>query len=660
MVYFQPQSIEASFANQALASDRRRPVEIFYNGTGLHQIAGPVPVIDFSTSANRSSAGNIESYTTKVTIDGKIVRTGIDGDILQNGTGIGPVLSGIEEFKNFFGKDSQDFGTLEVKCGVTTTIFKASPVKFLDISFNKSDDNWVYTADYSINMEYEEPAPGNKNFPAKNTNDSWTIEPLEDYIFTEYLLKSNQKSEIHNPQLLPQAATEDSPVPGVYGGSGPVGNSEVKITNIPQYRISRRVSAVGIPTGSGNFVGNSCYQNAKLWVEDRLFNTFRNDSLGYDVENTGIAISGLPYFSFADFSQGPNRSIHLYNHLRTHNFSVTDGTYEVNDTWLAMPSGISYIEDYSIESSTDDRFIKTVRVQGQIRGLSMHNFAAQSGDSLYNPPNQSGMVHVSGGLYERSSNMTTSYNVPDLNYSNSSKIKNIENSKYQNALSGWLYDIKPYVYRRASIAVNSSDRDRDYINKTNPLAKPGNPFYSKESLLNINPTSTTEGFDPRKGTISYSVEYTNKLTLITGVISENISINETGPTDVFGESFIIGRRLGPIIQSLNSKTSTRKDVSIDITVLPPSSIQGILMTSKECPLYISGSLYKQIDTVIEALRPFGAHDASMFGNTMRPRQPGQAFVSQDNHSWNPAEGRYSRNVSWTYQQCQNYKNYLDH
>jgi hypothetical protein len=303
--------------------------------------------------------------------------------------------------------------------------------------------------------------------------------------------------------------------------------------------------------------------------------------------------------------------------------------------------------------------MKTVRVQGQIRGLNITPFAVMSGSSSYTIPDASGKINLSGGTQLLPTSTMPTHPVLDLMSSNSTVTSTYPN-KYQNALSGWIYDIKPYAYRRASLAMRSPDRaGNTYTNPANVRTPPNNPFYCEENLLNPNPTSTTEGHDPRKGTISYSVEYTNKLNLISGVLSENISINDTGPTDVFGESFIIGRRLGPILQSLNAKTSARKDVSIDVTVVPPSSAATLTMKAPGCPLYIGGSIYTAIDSLIIALSPFGAQTSTYFGN-VRGVQPGQVFVSQDNQTWNPSDGRYSRSVSWVYQQCNNSRNYLDH
>ena len=645
MVYFQPQN----FINQALPANRSRPVEVLYNGSGIHLITGPVPLVDISKSANRNSAGAIESYTVKIDIDGKIVRTGVDGDVVQNGSGIAPVLAGVKELKDFFDQ-SGDFGVFEIVCpaidNLPAVIYSATGVKVLDIVFNRSDDNWIYTCDYNISMEYYESSVDAGGYFVQNTSDSWTVEPVEDYMYSFFIDQVKQKQETHNPQLLPQPASQDDPQPSNFATEKSA-NALLSVVNIPQYRISRRVSAVGLPSGTGIQAANSAYFNAKKWVEDRLATAFNSNQIG----------SGLANFNYTEGARG----VELYNHLRNTNFSVSDATYEVNDTWIAMPTGISYVEDYSIDCSTDDRFIKTVRIQGQIRGLSVSNIPTMSGEASRQIIDNSGRINTSGSMLGLSQDLDTKYQIPDNRLLNNhiSKNNTIYPNKYQNAASGWLNDIKPYLYRRACFATNSSDRNRDYVDKVRPKLLVGNPIYSYEPLLNINPVSTTEGLDPRKGTISYSVEYNNKLTLITGIITENINISDTGPTDVFGESFIIGRRLGPILQSLNAKTSTRKDISIDVTVLPPSSIEGMIMTQKDCPLYTGGSIYHQIQTIIEGFKPFGQRIAA-FGNIHRDQQPGQVYVSQDNQNWSPAEGRYSRNVSWVYQQCDNSKNYLDH
>lgn len=647
MVYFQPDiETQLSTLNTPVAT---RPVSVLYNGSGIHLITGPVPLVDISKSANRNGAGSIEGYTTRIDLTGKIVTRNTPSSDPEapnpGGSGIGGTIDAIESLQRLF---SNDGGSLEIKCDATNTLFVASGVRLVDFSVNKTDDNWIFTADYSIALEYYDPEPNGPGgtFSVKSTSDTWSIEPIEDttgQLFV-YPTHPRMKGEVHNPNLKPTPPTSAESVPGAYGGGGSIGSSLLSISNVPQYRVSRRLSAVGVaPSGSGY----DAYLSAKAWVENRLYSAFQQNpqvsGLGYFFNNTNPQLSS--------FSGGGGT--YLYNHLRTTNFSITDGSYELNDTWLAMPTGLKYLEDYSIEASTDDRNIKTVRVQGQIRGLYMSSFAELMGASGSTTPTDAGFIALQGSTIGGS--LPT--NILD-NRSQSSAVSTISVNKYENANSGWLYDIKPYLYNRASVVINSFDRNRNYVDPTNPTAKPNNPIYSYESFLNPNPVSTTEGHDPRKGTISYSVEYNNKLNLISGVISESISINDTGPTDVFSESFVIGRRLGPILQSLNATTSSRKDVSIDIVVPVPTSPKGVIITNTECPVFTGGKIYQDIEQLIEGLRPFGARSL-IFGN-IRDSLPGLSYVSQNNHSWNPTEGRYSRGVSWVYQQCANDKTYLDH
>ena len=645
MVYFSPQNnTDETFSVQAAGA---RPVIVTYNGSGLHQFTGPVPMVDISHSVNRNGAGLIEGHTTRIDLSGKIVRTGVDGDVLPSGSGIGPVLESIKKLKEFLSKN--DNGVLAITCGVTNTIFSATGVRLVDFTANKSEDNWLYTADYSMSFEYYEPSGITGGYYVKSTSDSWSIEAVEDNVYANMSLASKTKGETHNPQLKPTAPSPTSQVPGGYGGSGPIGGNNLSVINMPQYRISHRVSAVGMPSGTGSSVMYQAYTEAKKWVQDRLSSAFSQPS-----------ISGLAYL-VSNPSETPstfNGGIYLYNHVRSTNFSITEGNYEINDTWLAMPSGIGYLEDYSIESSTDDRNIKTVRVQGQIKGLNIATISLMSGNSSYTNPSGSGKLHLTE--YNQLMSGSLSHQIPD-NISQSSTASNLSQSKYDNALSGWLYDIKPYLYRRAGLVIGSADRSGDYINVTSVMTAPNNPIYCNERFLNPNPVSTTEGHDPRKGTISYSVEYNNKLVLISGVMSENISINTTGPADVFSESFIIGRRLGPILQSLNARTATRKDVSVDITIVPPSSIGAIQMTNSGCPLFTGGYIYKTIDDLINGLKPYGSQQTAVFGSigVGRQQMQGQVFTTQDNHNWNPAEGRYSRNVSWVYQPCNNTQSYMD-
>lgn len=638
-------------------------IQVLFNGKGLHQFGGPVPFISLSKTYNRNNAGNVENIQTNVTIDGKIVRASGDNRVFSPGTGVAPILGAISGMQDLFRCTQGLFQVLCYDNNVPRDLIRISGARVNSFNVDRSDNNWIFTADYRVELEYNEPGLTGLP-PVKNTVDTWNVEPLEDAVYSNFKTSVSGKAEYSNPLMKPAALNNQVPSAVV---------NTLSIVNIPQFKISRRLSAVGFPmsyssTGCPHPSGDhTAYLSAKKWVELKLKESFRHNGPSGAVSLVNSTSDPVLLSNFD--------SVFLFNHLRTINFSISDGSYEVNDTWLAMPTGMSYIEDYTLETSTDEKYIKTVRVQGNIKGLSFAPIPIMSGGSGLIPITgwpgapevgklSLGYSMTSGdGLFSSSSKVLDNFNYDSHN------LNKFQGAKYHNALSGWINDIKPYLYRRASLVLNNaSDRNDTYISPiVNPIPPPKNPIYCRENLLNTIPISTTEGHDPRKGTISYSYEYNNKLIFISGAISENITIDETGPADVINEAFVIGRRLGPVLQSVGSVTSAKKNVSIEVVVLPPSSLAGFPMTSKECPLYTGGTVYKTITGIIEGLKPYGDRVVSIFGNMQNDTRTGgqlnnngQVYVQQDTQTWHPAEGRYSRNIGWVYEACNISRNYLDH
>ena len=655
MVYSSPQpEYEDIFATQNSSTSPEPSVVVRFNGSGLHKIAGPVPFINISKAYNRNSAGNVENIQTNVTIDGKIVRSANSNNpnVYPPGTGVGAILGAVSEMQKLF---SCTNGLFEVVCAGSGISVSGARVNSFNI--DRSDNNWIFTADYKVELEYNEPGLTGLP-PVKNTVDTWSIEPLEDSVYCNFNVNVSGKEEYSNPKLKPTAPTDQAPIPP----------GSLSIVNIPQFKISRRLSAVGFPmsyssTGCPHPSGDhTAYLSAKKWVELKLKESFQNSGPSGAVS---LVNSDAPTLGNFD-------KVFLFNHLRTINFSVSEGSYEVNETWLAMPTGVNYTEDYSLETSTDEKYVKTVRVQGTIKGLSFTQIPIMSGGSGL-PPTGISPTKIDLG-YSLSNGNGTFSSAPKIldNFSETSDNNTFRSTKYGNALSGWVNDIKPYLYRRASLVLNNaSDRVDTYLNPVvTPLPPPKNPIYCRENFLNVIPVSTTEGHDPRKGTISYTYEYNNKLVFISGVIAENISIEDTGPVDVVNETFVLGRRLGPILQSLGTRTSSKKRVTIEVVVLPPSSLRGFSMVNKECPLFTGGTVYTTITGILEGLKPYGDRAVNIFGNVGpngndtrtggQSNNNGQVYVEQDTQSWNPAEGRYTRNIGWTYQACNVSRNYMDH
>ena len=626
-----------------------KTLRVYYNGTPIDSITGPVPLVDLSTEYNTTSAGIAQSITTKVNLNGKIFRsTYCDPTITPSGSGTQRLIEAINRLKDIFKCNN---GIFEIKCN-NNTIISGSGVKILSSRFDKSSDNWLFTSDYSIELEYSEPIPSKINEPLiKSGSDSWSLEPIEDYVYmrSEKIGGVNQKSEYHNPKLgVPGNGSKPFKPPNdINPPPLPASNqAPLKFITLPRFKLSRTVSAIGLSHTSNTGLCSSgifpSYLNAKNWVANQLSKSFSTST-----NNSGI--SGIPLISNVQINNIQSfDKLFLYNHLRTTDFNHLEGSYKVSDTWLAMPTGISYLEDYTIESSTDNKNIKTVTVAGTIKGLSISSIPFMSGSGLV--PNKSGVIDLSS--YRTLGSSGSFKVIPKQLDSNQDSINTIISShKYLNAYNGWLNDIKPFLYRRACAVVNSIDRNTSYTSSIyTPPQPPNNPVYSYERLLNVIPISTSEVLDPRKGSISYSYEFSNKFSLFSGVLSENITINSNSPADVVNEAFVIGRRLGPVLQYMGTSTLATKSVTIELVVPPPSSMEACLLTSKKCPLYIHGPTYAGVKTLVSGLRPFGPRE-NLFGNMNRQPGTGNVQITKDDVSWNPAEGRFVRSLEWAYQPC---------
>lgn len=647
MVYASPISlsnddfddVELSIASNPDVINRPKPVRVFFNDRAIDELAGPVPFVDFSTTYNTTAAGLSQSTTTKITLSGKIVRTTYsDPSLDPSGVGTKNIITAITGIQELFNVSN---GVLKIKCG-EVEVYTASGVKVNGFNANKSNDNWLFTSDYTVDLEYTESS--DPDLFIRTGSSSWSIEPMEEYVYTNFSAAVSQRPEDNNPKLGTEPSSVDAAPPG------PVTSTNIDISTIPQFKISRKISAEGIPSGTGS--NYSAYLNAKAWVQQHIGTAFGGDNS-----------SSIPKMSQQSISDiGRFNNLFLYNHLRTTNFSEIEGTYEINDTWLGMPTGIKYVEDYSIESSTDDRNIKTVRVQGTIKGLMIDNLNIMSGVSGL-VPDSTGIIDLSYAMSPGETGNSKIVQTRQDELSKRSLDQNFYSAKYNNAASGWINDIKPYLYRRASMTINSADRTKDYVNpllSNNTQSKPNNPIYCREASLNIIPVSTTEGHDPRKGTITYSYEFNNRFRFLSGVLSENITMNDTGPIEVINQAFVLGRRLGPVLQSLGTYTNPTKSINIEIVVSPPTGAGGFFITNSNCPLYTGGTTYQGIEDMVKGFAPFGERTNTVFGGVNRSAIPGQVFKTQDDQNWVPTEGRYTRNVSWVYQTCELSRNYLDH
>ncbi|NDG32888.1 hypothetical protein EB118_22820, partial [bacterium] len=278
-----------------------------------------------------------------------------------------------------------------------------------------------------------------------------------------------------------------------------------------------------------------------------------------------------------------------YNHSRVSSIDKSAGSISVTDTWVLAKHGIKALENYdlSISSSKDNPYIK-VSIQGSVKGLAPSGFldSAYADNVLTNSPFGQARDHY-------------------LSISNSGN-----------------FGFNSTIYKRANNAVTQR--------------------------LNTQPLSVGIGYNERAGEITYNLDFDNRPNNFfsgsdvpgsgVNVISENISISDTYPGDVFATIPVLGRPTGPVLQYTFGRTEYKRDLSIEL-LLDYTDIgydrdrASLVLTKPSVNEPIRGKLIN----LIQQVSPSG--------------EPGirKYFLSPPQESWNPKEGRYTLNLGWTYE-----------
>jgi hypothetical protein len=151
--------------------------------------------------------------------------------------------------------------------------------------------------------------------------------------------------------------------------------------------------------------------------------------------------------------------------------------------------------------------------------------------------------------------------------------------------------------------------------------------------------SISVSFNEQKGDIGYTVSYDNRPTnIISGVLTEDISINDTHPGDVFASIPIIGRKEGPILQYVGTRTEYSRDVSINLLLDYTDVAYGSKKLSliKQKPSLVC-PVRGQIINLLRELSPSGEVGVRKW------------YVNPIQENWNPKTGTYSIQANWTYE-----------
>lgn len=163
-----------------------------------------------------------------------------------------------------------------------------------------------------------------------------------------------------------------------------------------------------------------------------------------------------------------------------------------------------------------------------------------------------------------------------------------------------------------------------YYNALQKLFDLQNSFLSMASgysnvTLNPTPLVRTIGLNPIAGVITYNYEYDNRpLNVVSGALSETVSVGFEYPIDVAAELAVLGRGPGPVLQSIQTIGTKVKTINFEAVLL--AKTMTYTATKPDTNSFISG--LAPSDTWV--------------------------FKQRDTENWIQEQGRYSRSVSWKY------------
>jgi hypothetical protein len=349
------------------------------------------------------------------------------------------------------------------------------------------------------------------------------------------------------------------------------------------YRISHNINATG-KTHYGPDGRKPAWEQAQKFVTNRL----ANNPAGRDYPSYPNIMGkiGSGTLNLVNEYRG-------FNHVRSENLSKSAGSYSVSENWLIAKGSAYENFNLSISSSTDSPFVG-VSIDGNIKGLSEYSPSGFGGDDL-----SKAYGHPADGGKEPNT-------PPSGAYDNAL-------GKYHEISNTGQFGLTSNVYKRAnnSVAVQ----------------------------LNSQPTSVSLGTNPYTGEVTYNLQFDNRPTnIISGVLSETITVDDTYPGDVFAVIPVIGRKTGPVLQYIGGRTEYTRNISInlimDYTSIPYGTGRDPLLLKKPSVVEPTAT---QIADLIKELSP--------------AKEPGirKYFVSPPSESWSPKEGSYNFNLSWTYE-----------
>lgn len=160
-------------------------------------------------------------------------------------------------------------------------------------------------------------------------------------------------------------------------------------------------------------------------------------------------------------------------------------------------------------------------------------------------------------------------------------------------------------------------------------------------VLNTVPANFSMTKNELVGEINYNITYNNRPTnFFTNVSQESITITDTYPGDIYSIIPTINSITGPIFQYIGGRTEYRRDLNIELTV-QRNNIGFFKMDSKPSYIYrkpsINPNIASSLTFIINQCSPASEPNIRKY------------FLNPTSESWDPKTGRYSVQISWTYE-----------
>lgn len=488
--------------------------DITLTGSLLSHVGSPIYPVKKNNTGNYTDPSTFATSYTQNTSD----------QTSDDQMGLGSLLSKQIALRELFSKTCVKVEVASVADAQTEPLITFYP-KFVSINF--TEGVWVDKCDYSITLEAEFLLDNNEKVIGSESYASKTFKPGDtDWVEGERIELNVLLDKIGGFIEDFQESWSIEPEDGNGNTVDPSDGENI----IRVYRLSRSLSAKGKDISKYQCFGTyppeyyKPHEQARRYIINHIQGSGTTSNHDDDYPSAFPPTLGSYYASgLLNLSVGAN-GYRGYNHSRSENVDITQGTYSVQDSWI-LSSGASY-ENYNLSYSTGlDSSRNVVSIQGTIKGLTS--------------------IPGSGSIF--GGNCVPNDNTPYENAIN----------KYREITNSGEFGGDAHTFKRANNAVGAA------------------------ITLNPKPASVALSTNEFTGEINYTIEYDDRSSSsISGVISQSINVSDTYPGDVFAVIPVIGRPTGPVIQYIGGRTEYQRSLSMELVVTKPSGIGRSVLLSK--------------------------------------------------------------------------------